>query len=91
MDNGLLHALQGLNGAPDEVLAARREDLDPHVVGDCAGSLNQSPGEVEVGLRCGRERDLNFLVADANKHLEHAPFLVAVLQFYGIAWSEFVV
>lgn len=79
VDDGLLRALQGLDGAPDEILPTRGEDLDPHVIRNRARSLDQSPGEVKVGLRGRRERDLDFLVADANEHLEHAPFLVAVL------------
>lgn len=88
MNDSLLCAPHRLNGAPDKVFAARREDLEPHVVGDSAGSFNQSPSEVEVGLRGGRERDLDFLVANSNEHLEHAPFLIAVLEFCERAWSE---
>jgi hypothetical protein len=63
MHDGPAGAAKRFEGAPDEVLARLREHLDGHVVGDVPPSMRLAH-EVEVGLRGGRESDLDFLEAD---------------------------
>jgi hypothetical protein len=66
----LLGAGDGLVGPLDQVLAGLGQHLDDDVVGD-ATLLDQHPDEVEVGLRGGREADLDLLVAHLHEQLEH--------------------
>jgi hypothetical protein len=66
----LLGPGDGLVGALDQVLAGLRQHLDHHVVGD-AVLVDQLADEVEVGLRGGREADLDLLVAHLHEQLEH--------------------
>ncbi|KAI5304297.1 hypothetical protein KEM55_000138 [Ascosphaera atra] len=79
MENSLLGALEGLDGAADKVLAAGGEDLQVDIVGDLAGGLDEAPCEVEVGLGGGGEGDLDLLVAELAELSEVAEFLLAVL------------
>ncbi len=85
MDNGLLGPLEGLDGAPDEVLSAGRQDLEPNIVGYGSRGLDQAPGEVEVGLRCRGEGHLDLLVAEIAQQAEVLPLLVSVLSSVGSA------
>jgi hypothetical protein len=84
VDDGILGAGDGLDGALDQVGAAGGQDLDGHVVGDGAGGVDQAAGKVKVGLRGGGEGDFNFLEANLAQHLEEAPFLLSV-HWRGIA------
>ncbi len=62
---------QSLIGARDQMLARLREHLD----GDVGGNevfFDQLAQEIEIGLRGGRESDLDLLVAHAAERLEHA-------------------
>ena len=62
---------QAFIGARDQMLARLRQHLD----GDVGGNevfLDQLAQEVEIGLRGGREADLDLLVAHAAERLEHA-------------------
>jgi len=78
VNDGLLGPLEGLDGAPDEVLSAGRQDLEPNIVGYGSRGLDQAPGEVEVGLRCRGEGHLNLLVAKIAQQAEVLPLLVSV-------------
>ena len=55
MENSFSRALEGIDGPPDELFAAWGEDLQPDIVGNYTGGPDQALGEVEVGLRGGRE------------------------------------
>src|SRR6185503_8104939 len=65
------YAAQTLEGAQNQIRAGLGEYLNGDVVRDEA-LLDQLAHEVEVGLRGGREADLDFLEADAHEVLEHA-------------------
>ncbi len=67
--DGLLGALERLVGALDQVFAGLGEHLDGDVVRDAA--FDQLAHEVEVGLRGGREADLDFLEAHLDEQVEH--------------------
>jgi hypothetical protein len=67
VDDGLVGALDGLDGSGDEILSARSQHLDPHVFG---GGVAGKAGEVKVHLRGGRERHLDLLVANVDNLLE---------------------
>ncbi len=66
-----------VEGPLDEVVAALREDLDRHVVGDVP-ALDELAAEVEVGLAGAREADLDLLVAHPHEELEHAHLALGV-------------
>ncbi len=68
--DGLLGALDRLVGALDQVVAGLRQHLDGDVVGDRV-LFDQAAHEVEVGLACAREADLDLLVAHADQQVEH--------------------
>ena len=70
--DGAGRADQRLVGALDQLVAALREHLDGHVVGDEV-FVDQLAHEVEVGLARGREADLDLLEAHRHERLEHAP------------------
>ena len=69
--------LDALEGAPDQELAGLGEDLDGHVLGNSV-FFDQLAREVEVGLRRGREADLDFLEAHVDEGLEHVQLAPAV-------------
>ena len=71
MDDGARRALQGLEGAGDQVVARLRQHLDRHVVGN-AVFLDELAHEVELDLRRGGKADLDLLEADGHQGLEHA-------------------
>ncbi|MNM69437.1 hypothetical protein D3C81_810330 [compost metagenome] len=77
VDDGLLGALERLEGAHDQVFAGLGEHLDGGVVGNVA-ALDQGAHEVEVGLRGGREAHFDFLDAALHQDLEHAQLLVGI-------------
>lgn len=79
VDDGLLGALEGLDRSADEVLAAGGQDLQVDIVWYGAGGLDQTSGEVEVGLGGRGEGDFDLFVAEVAEHLEVGPFLVAIL------------
>ena len=58
--------------ALDQLLAALRQHLDRHVVGDQV-VLDELADEVEVGLARRREADLDLLEAHLHQGVEHAP------------------
>ena len=70
VDVGALDADQRLRRARDEVLAGLGEDGDLNVVGDAVLD-DQLADEVEVGLRGGREADLDLFVAQLDEQVEH--------------------
>ena len=71
MHDGALGALDRLEGAADEVLAALGEDLDGDAVGDEV-AFDQLTHEVEVGLRRSGEADLDLGEADLDETVPHA-------------------
>jgi hypothetical protein len=73
MHDRALGALDGLEGALDQLVARLGQDLDGYVVGDQA-FLDDLADEIEIGLRGGREPDLDLLEAEAAQELEHALF-----------------
>ena len=77
MHDHVLRALAGLEGAADEVLAALDEHLDRDIVGDGAVA-DDLADEVVIGLRGGRESDLDLLVSHAHEQLEHAALACGV-------------
>ena len=66
-----LGALDRLERALDQLRAGLREDRDRRVVGD-EGLLDEQAAEVEVGLRGGREADLDLLHAETYEQVEEA-------------------
>jgi hypothetical protein len=75
----LLSALQGLNSPLDQVFSTGRQDLQPDIVGNSTGRLDQTACKVEIGLRSGREGNFNLLVANFNQLIKVSPFLIAAL------------
>jgi hypothetical protein len=75
MHDGAPRSLDRLEGAPDQVLARLHQHLDRHVLGD-AVLLDQAAQEVELGVRRGRETDLDLLEADAHQQIEKLQFLL---------------
>ena len=63
-------ALDALVGALDELGPALHQHLDRDAVGDHVG-LDQRADEVEVGLRRGREADLDLLEPHVDEGIEH--------------------
>ncbi len=74
VDDGLLGALQRLEGAGDQVFARLGQHLDGDVVRDVP-AFDQLADEVEVGLRSRGEADLDFLDADLHQCLEETHLL----------------
>ena len=77
VDDRRPRAADGVVGALDEVVAALREHLDRHVVGDVP-ALDELAAEVEVGLARAREADLDLLVAQPHEELEHPHLALGV-------------
>ena len=77
VDDRALAAVQRLEGAADERLAGLGEHLHGHVVRDAA-LLDQHADEVVVGLRGGREADLDLLVAHRHQQVEHPELALGV-------------
>ena len=77
MDDGLLGALERLEGASDEVFAGLSQHLDSDVIRNVS-TLYQLANEIEIGLRCGGKAHFNFLQADLNQRLEEAHLLARV-------------
>src|SRR5690606_41770042 len=75
--DGPARALERLEGALDELVARLGEDLDGDVLRDQV-LLDQQPAEIEVGLRGGRETDLDFLEADLAQGSEHPQLALGV-------------
>ena len=70
-------ALDRLERPLDEVLACLREHDDRQIVGDQL-LLDQHAREVEVGLRGGRETDLDLVETEPHQQVEHAALALAV-------------
>ncbi|MPN09407.1 hypothetical protein SDC9_156697 [bioreactor metagenome] len=70
MNDRLPGPLQGLEGAADEVFAGLGEDFDGDVVRNVL-FLDQATDETELGFRCRRESDFDFLETDGAERLEH--------------------
>ena len=75
VDDGALGADGRVHGAADQLIARLGQHDDRHVVGDVL-VVDQHAHEVEVGLRRGREADLDLLDADLDQHLEEAQLLL---------------
>jgi len=80
VQNRLLCAPEGLDCAPDDILTAGGQDLKPNIVGNDTGGLDQATGEVEICLRGGGERNLDFLVTDLDELLKETEFLLSILH-----------
>ena len=80
MEKGLLGPLERIDSSANQVFPTWGEDLEPDIVRCCTWSLDKSACEIEVGLGCRWERNLNLLVAELHKHLEVLPFLFAILR-----------
>jgi len=63
-------AVDGLVGSLDELVTALHQDLDGHIVGDCA-VFDDFAHEVEVGLTRRREPNLDLLEAHGDERIEH--------------------
>ena len=77
VDDGLLRALQGLEGAANEMLAGLGEDFDRDVVGNVA-AFDEVAHEAEFRFGSRGEGDLDFLEADGAEHPEHTHLLLGV-------------
>ena len=71
VNDHLLRAADGLEGALDQFRPALGQDLDRDVVGNRA-RFDDRADEVEIGLRSGGEGDLDLLEAHAGEEPEHA-------------------
>jgi hypothetical protein len=72
--------LDRLERAVDQIFACLREHLDRDVVRDAA-LLHQLANEIKIGLRCGREADLDLLEPHAHEQLEHAVLAIGPHRF----------
>ena len=72
MDDGAPRAADGVEGAPDQVVARLGQHLDGDVVRDHV-LLDELAAEVEIGFRGRGEADLDLLEAHPAQQLEHAP------------------
>ena len=77
VDDPPLRAREALERAGDELGPRLGEDLHGHVVGDRV-VLDEVAAEVEVGLRCGGEADLDLLEPHLHEGLEHALLALVV-------------
>jgi hypothetical protein len=77
MHDGPACTLECVDGPADQVLASLRQHLDGDVVGDVV-AFDEQADEVEVGLRGGREGDLDLLETDLAERLEHAHLALGV-------------
>lgn len=80
MQNRLLCAPERLDCAADDILTAGGQDLKPNIVGNNTGGLDQATGEVEICLRGGGERNLDFLVTNLDELLEETELLLSILN-----------
>ncbi len=74
VDDRAGRALDGLEGAADDVVAALGQHLHGDVVGDHI-LLDEGTQELVLGLAGGREADLDLLEADPDQHLEELQLL----------------
>ncbi|MNU52736.1 hypothetical protein D3C71_417530 [compost metagenome] len=70
MDDRLVRAFQRFERAGDQLRPALHQHLQRHVL-RYAALFHAPAGEIEIGLRCGREADLDFLEPHVQKQLEH--------------------
>ena len=70
VDDRLLRSRDGLVRARDQMLARLGQDLDRDVVGDRT-LVDQVTDEIEVGLGCRGESDLDLLVSHLHEQIEH--------------------
>jgi hypothetical protein len=70
-------AAQGLHGPADKVFAGLGEHLDGYIVGNMT-AFDQIANEVELGLRCGRKRHLDFLESDIAKRMKQAHLAIHI-------------
>jgi hypothetical protein len=77
MNNGLLRADERFNSALNQIFTRLHEHLEPHVVRR-AFFLDEPAVERELGIRCGRETNFDFLEAAFHKRLEQLKFLADV-------------
>jgi hypothetical protein len=80
MNNGLFGSSHAVNCSGNQLWAARRQNLEPDIIGNGAGRFYKTTGKVKIGLRSRGKRDFNFLVAKLDELVEVNPFLVAVLR-----------
>ncbi len=74
------HAVEGLEGARDQVLARLHEHFDRHVVGD-APFVDELAHEIEVGLRRRGKTDFDLLETDRDQHVEEFELLFDAHRF----------
>ena len=77
MDDRAFDACQALEGPLDQLIARLGEDLDGDVVGYQV-LFHQEAYKVEVGLRGGREADLDLFEAHRDQQLEEAPLALGI-------------
>ena len=75
--DGLRCALDGLEGAGNQVLAGLHQNLNGHVIRNVA-VLDEGAHKIKVSLRGGGEAHLNLLVAHLDQQLEHGQLAVSV-------------
>jgi hypothetical protein len=75
VDDRLVRAFERFEGAGDQLRPALHQHLQGNILRHAA-LLDAPAGEVEVGLRCGGETDLDFLEAHVEQQLEHAGLAV---------------
>src|SRR3546814_11659357 len=73
MHDGAVHALQRLEGARDQFGPRLGQHLDGDIGGDQL-VLDDLAHEGEIGIRGGREADLDLLEAELHQGVEHAAF-----------------
>ena len=72
-----VNAVEGFKSALDEVLARLRQNLDRDVFRDQV-VIDQMADEIKVGLRSGRETNLDLLETHLNQQLKQLEFAVGV-------------
>ena len=77
MENDIPGALNRLNRARDQILAALAEHLDGDAVRD-AVFLDQPADKIELDLGSRREADLDLLEADAHQQVEELEFFLDI-------------
>ena len=80
MHDGALRATQGFESTPDQRLARLRQHLHGDVVGNQL-FVDQLAHEIEIGLGCRGETDLDLLEAALQQQHEHAELAFRIHRF----------
>ncbi len=75
VDDRAGRALDGFEGAADDVVTALGQHLNRNVLGDHV-LFDQGTQELVLGLTCGWKADFDFLEADSDEHLEELQLLL---------------